>query len=64
MSDFIATVVVIAIIGAALAYVINQKRKGIKCSGCSGGCSCDTKQNFQNNELSPPSCQKKNTENN
>ena len=45
MSDIIAIIVVVAIVGAAIGYIIKQKRSGVKCIGCpdaktcSGNCS-------------------------
>ena len=46
MDNFILLVVLAVIIGAALAYVIKAKKRGVKCIGCpdgakcSGNCSC------------------------
>ncbi len=46
MDNFIIVAVLAVIIGAALAYVIKAKKRGVKCIGCpdgakcSGNCSC------------------------
>ena len=54
MVDFIVIAVVLVIIGAAVVYIIREKKKGVTCigcpaagtcarsrnGGCSGGCSC------------------------
>ena len=46
MDNFILLAVLAVIIGAALAYVIKAKKRGVKCIGCpdgekcSGNCSC------------------------
>ena len=54
MTNFIAAAVIVAIVGAAAAYIIREKRRGVKCVGCpyaktcgaktaspcSGSCSC------------------------
>lgn len=45
MDTLIAVVIVLAIVGAAAAYIVRAKRRGVKCIGCdvkscSGSCSC------------------------
>ncbi len=53
MENFIIVVVLLIIVGLAVAYIIKEKKKGVKCIGCpaagncahkcnsaSGGCSC------------------------
>lgn len=54
MDNFIIIAVLAVILGVAIAYVVKQKKKGVKCigcpdgedcrknaeSGCSGNCSC------------------------
>ena len=40
MTDIIVIAVVIAVIGLAAAYVIRQKKCGVKCIGCPGSKSC------------------------
>ena len=48
MEEIIVILIIAAILGFAVAYIVNAKRKGQKCvgcpysKGCSGGCS-DTK---------------------
>jgi len=48
MSNIIVILVIVAIIGAAIAKIIIEKKKGVKCIGCpSGGtsknnCGCNT----------------------
>lgn len=37
MSDIIAAIIVIAVVGAAVAYIVKQKRQGVKCIGCAVG---------------------------
>lgn len=41
MKDFMAILIIAAILGAAIAYIIRAKKKGAKCIGCplSGCCS-------------------------
>lgn len=37
MSDIIAAIIVIVVVGAAVAYIVKQKRQGVKCIGCAVG---------------------------
>ena len=40
MTDIVIIVIVLAIIGAAVGYVIRAKKRGVKCIGCPNGCKC------------------------
>ncbi len=40
MTDYIVIAVVAAVIGAAVRYIVKAKKRGKKCVGCSGSCSC------------------------
>ena len=40
MVNAVATLVLVAILGAAIAYIVRQKRAGVKCVGCSVGQEC------------------------
>lgn len=40
MADFIVMGIVLCIVGCAVAYIIKEKKKGVKCIGCPDGCSC------------------------
>ena len=42
MENIILIVVLLAIIGLALGYVIKAKKSGKKCIGCPDGCSCSS----------------------
>ena len=42
MTDFIITVIIVVILGAAIIYIRKMKKSGKKCIGCPGGCSCST----------------------
>ncbi len=44
MSDFIVLIILIVIIGGAILYIIDQKKKGVKCVGCACENSCSTKE--------------------
>ena len=41
MVDFLITIILVTILGAAVAYIIKAKRRGAKCIGCpdSGNCT-------------------------
>ena len=49
IDDIIAAIVLAAILGGAIAYIVWAKKKGAKCIGCphsktcgkKGSCSCD-----------------------
>ena len=43
--NIIATLVVVAILGGAVAYVIKSKKSGVKCIGCPHGSSCPSAKN-------------------
>lgn len=51
MTNIIATVVVVAVLGGAVAYIVRAKKSGVKCIGCphskvcsskNGGCGCSS----------------------
>jgi hypothetical protein len=56
--NIVATLVVVAILGGAVAYIIKSKKSGVKCIGCpSGGCCPSAKNggcgcNCQNTDFS------------
>ena len=43
MENAILIVVLVAILGGAVAYIVKAKRNGVKCIGCSAGGSCGGK---------------------
>lgn len=43
MDNFIVIAILALILGAALAYVIKAKRRGIKCIGCPDSKNCASK---------------------
>lgn len=43
MADFIVILIVIAIVGAATAYIIKEKKRGTKCIGCPSASTCPHK---------------------
>ncbi len=43
MENAILIVVLVAVIGGAVAYIVKAKRNGVKCIGCSAGGNCGRK---------------------
>lgn len=43
MENAILIVVLVAILGGAVAYIVKAKRNGVKCIGCSAGGNCGGK---------------------
>lgn len=37
MADFVALVIILIAVGAAVAYIVRQKKRGVKCIGCTAG---------------------------
>lgn len=46
IGDYVALAIIVAVVGAAVAYIVRTKKKGKKCIGCPGGCggSCNCKE--------------------
>ena len=52
MTDIIIVLVIVAIVGAAIAYIRKETKRGVRCVGCpdggtcggncSGGCGCSS----------------------
>ena len=40
MVNFIATLIILVIVGAAVIYIRKEKKKGIRCIGCPSAGSC------------------------
>ena len=40
MTDVIIVIIIIAIIGSAIAYIRKEKKRGVKCVGCPSGGTC------------------------
>ncbi|MBQ9793692.1 MAG: FeoB-associated Cys-rich membrane protein [Clostridia bacterium] len=38
LENIIVTVILVAILGGAIAYLIKARKSGQKCIGCPGGC--------------------------
>ena len=40
MENFIVLLIIVALVGFALAYIIKEKKKGARCIGCSSAGTC------------------------
>ncbi len=40
MDNLIALLVIVLIVGLAIAYIVKEKKNGAKCIGCPSGKSC------------------------
>lgn len=40
MADFIVGGLLIVLVGAAIAYIVRAKKRGVKCVGCPEGATC------------------------
>ncbi len=43
MENIIVLLIIVAIVGSSIAYFLREKRRGVKCVGCSLSKSCDKK---------------------
>ncbi|MGN0735012.1 MAG: FeoB-associated Cys-rich membrane protein [Anaerovoracaceae bacterium] len=44
MADLILGLILLALIGAAVGYIVKAKKKGVKCIGCPDGAACSRRQ--------------------
>ena len=51
MADFIVAVILIAMIGGAVAYIIKAKKSGVKCIGCPAAEAAPAAGNFRRRSL-------------
>lgn len=40
MANVIATLIIVLVLGGAIAYIVKSKKKGVKCIGCPDSGSC------------------------
>lgn len=45
MANIIVIAVVLVMIGAAIAYIVKEKKKGVKCIGCPAAAECAKRHN-------------------
>lgn len=54
MENFIVIAILCVVIGCAVAYIIKEKKKGIKCIGCPNAEMCSTTQKQKCNGINKP----------
>ena len=54
MADIIALIIIVAIVAAAVAYIVKAKRSGVKCVGCPAGGSCPSGGSAPKKKLAGP----------
>lgn len=42
MTDIVIIAIVVVLLGAAIGYVIKEKKRGVKCIGCPDGHKCQS----------------------
>jgi hypothetical protein len=40
MATFVVGMIIVIIVGTAIAYIIKEKKNGVKCIGCPGKAAC------------------------
>lgn len=40
MANFLIVLILLIIVGAAIAYIVKEKKRGVKCIGCPAAGSC------------------------
>lgn len=45
MTNFIVVMIILLIIGVAIAYIVKEKKKGVRCIGCPAAGTCSHKCN-------------------
>lgn len=58
-ADVIVVIILVLIIGSAVAYLVRAKRNGVKCVGCPAGGSCPGSQKVKKKKLAGPVIGKK-----
>lgn len=43
MADIIILVILLVLVGTAVTYIVKQKKRGVKCIGCSSAGTCQKK---------------------
>ena len=56
MIDLIVGVIIVASLGAAIAYIVRAKKKGAKCIGCPASDCCSTKHGAAQNQSEHKDC--------
>ena len=51
MENFVVGVILVAVIGSAIAYIIKEKKKGGKCIGCPHAKTCQKRKTEKGNGI-------------
>lgn len=43
MTDLIVAIILLLIVGAAILYIVKEKKKGVKCIGCPAAGNCPSR---------------------
>lgn len=54
MTDLIALLILVLILGLAVAYMVKAKRRGVKCIGCPAGGNCPSARKMKRKKLDGP----------
>ena len=54
MTDLIALLILVLILGLAVAYIVKAKRRGVKCIGCPAGGNCPSARKMKRKKLDGP----------
>lgn len=54
MADIIVTLILMLLIGSAVAYIVKAKKSGVKCIGCPAGGSCPGSAKMPKKKLQGP----------
>lgn len=54
MTDLIALLILVLILGLAVAYIVKAKRRGVKCIGCPAGGNCPSAKKMKRKKLDGP----------
>lgn len=54
MADIIVTLILVLLIGSAVAYIVKAKKSGVKCIGCPAGGSCPGSAKMPKKKLQGP----------
>lgn len=51
MADIIVVIILVILVGGAVAYIVKSKRSGVKCIGCPAGGSCPSSRKLPKKKL-------------
>lgn len=54
MTDVIILMILIILIGAAVSYIVKEKKNGTRCIGCPAGGNCPSSRKIPKKKLSGP----------